>query len=186
MILLELFLGFLKVGAFAFGGAYAAIPLIRETVLAAGWITGEELARMIAVSESTPGSIIVNLATYVGLEKAGVLGALVATLAAVLPAFLIIILVLVAFKRAKKNKYVSAALSGVKPCVAGIVLAVGALMLARELLSSGTGAADPAAIVIAAVLAALMLGFRIIKKKRLSPILLIIASAALGMLVYGV
>ena len=75
MIYLDLFLGFLKVGCFAFGGAYAAIPLIREVVLDYGWLTDDSLTYMIAVSESTPGPIMINLATYVGLSQAGLPGA---------------------------------------------------------------------------------------------------------------
>ena len=86
-IYLDLFLGFLKVGLFAFGGAYGAIPLIRDVVLSYGWLSDEALSYMIAVSESTPGPIMVNLATYIGSAKAGVLGAAVATFAVVLPAF---------------------------------------------------------------------------------------------------
>ena len=81
MTLLELFLGFLKVGCFSFGGAYAAIPLIREVVSSYGWIGDEALEHMIAVSESTPGPIMVNLATYVGADRAGLLGAALATFA---------------------------------------------------------------------------------------------------------
>ena len=73
MIYLELFLGFLKVGCFAFGGAYGAIPLIRDVVLSYGWLSDETLTYMIAVSESTPGPIMVNLATYVGSSQAGML-----------------------------------------------------------------------------------------------------------------
>lgn len=74
MIYLDLFLGFLRVGCFAFGGAYGAIPLIRDTVLSYGWLDDEALAYMIAVSESTPGPIMVNLATYVGSNQAGFWG----------------------------------------------------------------------------------------------------------------
>ena len=76
MICLHLFLGFLKVGCFAFGGAYGAIPLIRDVVLSYGWLTDESLTYMIAVSESTPGPIMVNLATYVGSSQAGLPGAI--------------------------------------------------------------------------------------------------------------
>ena len=75
MIYLNLFVGFLKVGIFAFGGAYGAIPLIREVVLSYGWLDDEMLTYMIAVSESTPGPIMVNLATYVGSSQAGFFGA---------------------------------------------------------------------------------------------------------------
>ena len=98
MIFLELFLGFLKVGCFSFGGAYFAIPLIRETVLSHGWLSDETVSYMIAVSESTPGPIMVNMATYVGSSQAGFWGALVATTAVVLPSFLIILLVCVLMK----------------------------------------------------------------------------------------
>ena len=93
MIYLDLFLGFLKVGCFAFGGAYGAIPLIRDVVMSYGWLNEEMLTYMIAVSESTPGPIMVNLATYIGSSQAGILGAVVATLAVVLPSFLIILLI---------------------------------------------------------------------------------------------
>ena len=93
MIYFDLILGFLKVGCFAFGGAYGAIPLIRDVVLNYGWLTDEELTYMIGVSESTPGPIMVNLATYVGSTQAGLPGGILATLAVVLPSFLIILLI---------------------------------------------------------------------------------------------
>ena len=115
MTLLELFLGCLKVGCFAFGGAYAAIPLIRDVVLSYGWMEDEALTYMIAVSESTPGPIMVNLATYVGSSQAGILGALIATLAVVLPSFIIILLVTAFLKTILKNPYVQAVLGGLKP-----------------------------------------------------------------------
>ena len=82
MIHLDLFLGFLKVGCFAFGGAYGAIPLIRDIVMSYGWLSDDMLTYMIAVSESTPGPIMVNLATYIGSSQAGFLGAATATFAA--------------------------------------------------------------------------------------------------------
>jgi chromate transporter len=106
MIYLDLFLGFLKVGCFAFGGAYGAIPLIRDVVMSYGWLNEEMLTYMIAVSESTPGPIMVNLATYIGSSQAGILGAVVATLAVVLPSFLIILLITALLKSVLKNKLV--------------------------------------------------------------------------------
>ena len=90
MIYLDLFIGFLQVGLFAFGGAYGAIPLIRDIVLSYGWMSDIELSYIIAVSESTPGPIMVNLATYVGSIQGGLPGAVLATAAVVLPSFLII------------------------------------------------------------------------------------------------
>ena len=91
MIYLELLLGFLEVGCFSFGGAYAAIPLIRDVVLKYGWLEEETLLYFIGVCENTPGPIMINLATYVGSSQAGILGSALATFAVVLPAFLIIL-----------------------------------------------------------------------------------------------
>lgn len=192
MILLELFIGFLKVGCFAFGGAYAAIPVIREIVLGYGWLTDEALARMIAVSESTPGPIMVNLATYVGAERAGLLGGAVATFAVVLPAFLIIVLILAVFKTAAEKPVVKALLGGLKSCVAGIILAVGVYMVLCNVFPAGSGrgfdlaAPELSALLITAALAALMIACRLIRGKKLSPILLIVIAAGIGMAVYGV
>lgn len=197
MIFFELFLAFLKVGFFAFGGAYAAIPLIRDVVSSYGWLTDEALSRMIAVSESTPGPIMVNLATYVGASQGGLLGAALATFAVVLPAFVIIVLLLSVLKRFVENGLFKTVLSALKPCVIGVILAVGAFMAYENLLAEANGNCltgigvfgavfEPAAIGITAVLAAVMLIYKRAAKKRISPILLIIIAAGLGMLVYGV
>ena len=183
MILWELFLGFLKVGCFAFGGAYGAIPLIRDTVLAYGWLDEEMLTCMIAVSESTPGPIMVNLATYIGSDQAGLLGAAIATLAVVLPSFFIILLLTALLKTTLKNKYVQAVLRGMKPCVIGIVLATGIYMVLSN--AFGTVSAinpDWRAIAITLLLGAAMLGYKRFTKKKLSPIALILIAAVLGML----
>ena len=85
MIFLELFYTFFLIGAFTFGGGYAAIPLIRDVVMSYGWLTEDRLTYMIAVSESTPGPIMVNLATYVGSSQGGIPGALIASFAMMLP-----------------------------------------------------------------------------------------------------
>ncbi len=187
MIYLDLLIGFLKVGCFAFGGAYAAIPLIRDVVLSYGWLTDTELSYMIAVSESTPGPVMINLATYVGSSQGGVLGSIVATLAVAFPAFIIIWLVMVVLKKFLQRPPVQAVLGAVKPCVIGIILATGAYMAFSGVFSAGEGiAADGRAAIVASVVAALVLAWRLIKKKKASPIALIIVSACLGMLVYGI
>ena len=184
MIYLDLFLGFLKVGCFAFGGAYGAIPLIRDIVMSYGWLNDEILTYMIAVSESTPGPIMVNLATYIGSSQAGFLGAAIATLAVVLPSFLIILLVTALLKTALKNKYVQAILRGLKPCVIGIVLATGIYMVLNNCFGSIFDVSvNLKAIIITALLIASMVGYKRLKKKKLSPISLIILSAVLGIIV---
>ena len=103
MILFELLIGFLKIGLFSFGGAYGAIPLIREVVLSYGWIGEDQLSYMIAVGESTPGPIMINLATYIGSTKAGIPGAVIATAAVALPAFLVVIVLTLILKTGMKN-----------------------------------------------------------------------------------
>ncbi len=185
MIYLNLILGFLKVGCFAFGGAYGAIPLIRDVVLSYGWLNDETLTYMIAVSESTPGPIMVNLATYIGSSQAGFFGAVLATLAVILPSFFIILLVTALLKTALKNKYVQAVLRGLKPCVIGIVLATGVYMILKNCFGTLSDiAVDPKAIIITALLCASMFGYKHWKKKKLSPIGLIIISAILGIIVF--
>ena len=186
MIYLDLFLGFLKVGCFAFGGAYGAIPLIRDVTLSYGWLSDEILTYMIAVSESTPGPIMLNLATYVGCSQAGLLGAIIATSAVVLPSFLIILLITSLLKTALKNRGVQAVLQGVKPCVIGIILATGIYMVVSNGL--GTAAApgiQPKAVIITALLAAAMFGYRRLTQKKLSPILLIVIAAGMGIVGYA-
>ena len=116
MIYLNLFLGFLRVGCFAFGGAYGAIPLIRDVVLSYGWLNEDTLTYMIAVSESTPGPIMVNLATYIGSSQGGLWGSIIATLAVILPSYIIILLVMAVLKTLIKNKYVQAVLTFVLCC----------------------------------------------------------------------
>ena len=186
MIYLKLFFDFFKVSCFTFGGAYGAIPLIRDMVLGNGWITEERLSYMIAVSESTPGPIIVNLATYIGNDQAGFWGSLIATVGVVLPAYLVILLVFTILKNAIKNQYVQAVLRGLKPCVAGIVLAMGVYLVIHNCLPFVPGhTADIPAMVITAILAAIMLLFPRLTKKKLSPIFLICISAVLGMIVYA-
>lgn len=187
MIYLDLFLGFLKVGCFAFGGAYGAIPLIRDVVLSYGWLSDDTLTYMIAVSESTPGPIMVNLATYVGSSQVGMLGAIVSTLAVVLPSFIIILLVTALLKTELKNKYVQAVLRGLKPCVIGIVLATGIYMVVNNCFGSVSAlSANYQAIIITAILVASMFGYKHFKKKKLSPVLLIVLSAVAGMVIYGI
>ena len=185
MMYLDLFLGFLKVGCFAFGGAYGAIPLIRDVVMSYGWLSDEMLTYMIAVSESTPGPIMVNLATYIGSNQAGFFGAVLATLAVVLPSFVIILLLTALLKTALKNKYVQAILRGLKPCVIGIVLSTGIYMILTHCFGSVLSPAlQPQALLITLLLFAGKAVYPRLMKKKLSPIGLIVLSALLGILIF--
>ncbi|MCR5293737.1 MAG: chromate transporter [Lachnospiraceae bacterium] len=186
MILLDLFIGFLKVGCFAFGGAYGAIPLIRDVVLSYGWLDDEMITYMIAVSESTPGPIMVNLATYVGSSQAGLAGAALATFAVVLPSFAITLLVTILMKTALKNPYAQALLRGLKPCMIGIILGTGVYMILKNgvVIESGRPLLRP--LLLTALLGCVYFGSRKIRKGGISPILLILLSAAAGAAVYGI
>ena len=187
MIYLDLFLVFLKVGCFSFGGAYGAIPLIRDVALSYGWLDDETLAYMIAVRESTPGPIMVNLATYVGSSQAGLGGAVLATLAVVLPSFLVILLAAAVLKNLLENRYVKAVLGGLKPCVIGIILATGVYMTVHNGISGmGKPGLDLRPAAITAILAAVMWGAKPVLKRKVSPLALIAVSACLGILVYGI
>lgn len=187
MIYLDLFLGFLKVGFFAFGGAYGAIPLIRDVVMSYAWLSDEMLTYMIAVSESTPGPIMVNLATYIGSSQAGFLGAAIATFAVVFPSFLIILLVTALLKTALKNKYVQAVLRGLKPCVVGIVLATGIYMIFVNCFGNISAIKVNMQVIFITILLMLaMIGYKKIAKQKLSPIMLIVLSAVLGIVIYGI
>ena len=188
MIYLSLFLNFLKIGAFTFGGAYGAIPLIREAVLKNAWLTEEQFSYFLAVSESTPGPIMVNMATYVGFESGGVLGSALCTLGTVLPAFVVMILLTSILRHAIKHPRVKATLGAIVPTVTGIILATGLDMTYEAIWSLSAENSirfDLSAFFIAAILVAVINLYRHFRKKPISPILLIAVSACLGMLFYG-
>ena len=185
MIYLKLFVAFLEVGLFSFGGGYVSIPLIREIVLSYGWMDDGMITHMIAVSESTPGPLMVNMATYVGSTQGGILGALIATLAVVLPAFLIIILVTAILRRFISNRYFQAILSGMKPSIIGIIMAMGIYLMVQNCFGSNFSGIDIMAVIMAILLGVVYWGSRKIRKNGISPILLIIISAGAGVLCYG-
>lgn len=187
MIYLELLWAFLKVGTFSFGGAYGAIPLIRDVVLTHGWITDEKFTYFVAVSESTPGPIMVNLATYIGSEQAGFGGALLATVGVVLPSFIIILVIVSLMKNLIKNQYVQAVLRGIKPCFIGIVLSMGIYMVVSNLfITASQTSIDWRVALITAILLALSYSYQKMKNKDFSPILLILLSAGMGIVTYGI
>jgi chromate transporter len=151
-------------------------------VLGNGWLTEERLTYMIAVGESTPGPIMVNLASYIGYHQGGVLGSAIATFAVILPAYLVILLVLGILKNTIQNPYVQAVLRGLKPCVTGIVLATGIYMVLQNCLLPDF---DLRSMVVTGILGAILITYRLIFKKKLSPLVLIGISACLGIIVFS-
>jgi chromate transporter len=186
MILLQLFWEFFKTGLFAVGGGMATLPFLYDISARTGWFTTAQLADMIAVSESTPGPIGVNMATYVGFTTAGIPGAVIATLGLVTPEILIILIVARVLAAFRQNKYVDAAFYGLRPCSVGLIAAAGVLVVKVARLNlerfGVTGAILDAfnwkAIALAAVLLVLT---RLVKQtKKLHPIFFILASAVVG------
>ena len=189
MIFWKLFYTFLEIGAFSFGGGYGMIALIRERTLSAGWLSEEELLDIIAVAESTPGPIAVNLATFIGARQGGIPGAVCATAGVVLPAFLIILLIAALAKSLMKYKGVQAFLGGVRPAVVGLLFATAAILLLRggfgiTTVSDGVSP-DFAALGIFAALVLIALIAKKAFKKKIPPIVMILIAAALGIAVYG-
>ncbi len=189
MIYLALFLAFLKIGAFTFGGGYAMISIIRETVLSYGWMTEEELLNLIAVAESTPGPIAVNMATFVGASQGGILGALLATLGVVLPSFIIILVIAALVSGFLKYKGIAAFLNGVRPCIVAMILATALTVGLSALLSfksvGDTPNLDIGGMILLALLIAIHFGYKMLTKKKPSPILMILISAGMGILFYA-
>ena len=190
-MLFELFFTFFKIGLFTFGGGYAMIAQMREIVVERkGWLSEEELLEIIVVAESTPGPIAINLATYVGYKRRGVLGSLLATLGVVLPSFIIILLVASIFHGLLKSRPFSAFMRGVRPAVIAIILAT-AITLALSTLFGikdvfSSPSPDLVGIVIFVLVALIPPIFKRLFNKKPSPIILILSSAVLGILFYWI
>ena len=179
MIYLQLFLEFFKIGLFCFGGAFGMIPLIEETVINRGWLTEAEFFNLLGVCESTPGPIAVNTATYVGSVMGGPLGSIAATLGVVLPSFLIILLIAAVPKNLTNNKYFKGFMKGVKPVVIALILSTGVQLLINNL-GIAAGGLQLVPLVIFALLVAFYFGWKRLRGKKPSSILIILLSAVLG------
>ncbi len=188
MILLRLFWEFFKTGLFAVGGGMATLPFLYDMSARTGWFTQEKLADMIAVSESTPGPIGVNMATYVGFETAGVPGAVVATLGLVCPSIIIILLIARVLKEFRESKTVDAVFYGLRPCSIALIAAAGLLVARITFLNADAlvGGIDWShllrwkEVILAAVLLILTRAVKPLKK--LHPIVFIALSALVGIL----
>ena len=121
MIYITLFVEFFKVGLFTIGGGLAALPFLYDLAEKYTWITKSMIADMIAISQSTPGPIGVNMATYAGFKAAGILGGIVATFSIVLPSFIIIVIVANFLNKFKESKLVDSAFKGLRPAVTGLI-----------------------------------------------------------------
>ena len=188
-IYLELFLVFLKIGAVSFGGGYGMISLIQQEMTSRGWMDAARLMDYIAIAESTPGPIAVNIATFVGSDQAGFLGSLVATIGIVAPAFFIILAIAAVFRTFAKNRYVRSAFACITPVILGLIISTGLLMIVYCLYAqyndfTAVGEFDWTALAILAILVVCIIVYRLIRKKTMPPIAIILLSAACGMLYF--
>ena len=186
MILLQLFYNFIIVGLFSFGGAYSAIPLIKDAANNFVAIDVEMLANFIAISESTPGPVGVNLATFVGAKVFGPVGAIVATVAEILPAFVIILVISLFMKGFIEKKEVKFVLSVIRPAVIGMIFAVGLYMVYENIKSVIDdkplleNVAIFKQIIIYFIIIFIMVVYKKITKKSISTIKVIVIGAILG------
>ncbi len=186
-ILADLFFTFFKIGLFTIGGGYAMIPLIQQEVVTKGWINMVDMMDFIAIAESTPGPFAVNISTFSGMFTAGIAGATAATVGVVLPSFIIILLIARKSANIFANTYVRSALSTVRPVIVGLIAVVifRFAKLGFFLGDASNFVVDVKAIFVLAVLAAVWLVLKR-KGKKFSPVTIILLSAGLGMIFYGV
>ena len=180
MILIRLFFEFFKAGLFAIGGGLATLPFLQEISQATGWFSQQDLLDLIAISESTPGAIGVNAATYAGFHTYGLIGGIVATLGLISPSIIIIMLVSKVLEKFKESSLVKSIFYGLRPASTGLIAAAGFSVVLATLVSVTDLTSDPAGafnwfgIVLAAAL------YLAIKKGNRHPVVYSAASAAIG------
>lgn len=184
--LLKLFSAFFKIGLFSIGGGYAMLPMIAQEVSDVnGWMTGQEVADIVAISQITPGPIAVNAATFAGMKTAGIPGALMATFGVVLPSFIICSILAKFFFGVQKNPHVQGVLYGVRPVVIGLIAFAAVSLIPSSFLGGevwSLAALDIPAIALAGVVLIAMQ----IKAIKIDPVWLIALSALAGIVLYAV
>ena len=179
MIYLQLFLSYLKIGFFGFGGGYAMLSLIQnEIVEQRGWLTATQFADIVAVSQMTPGPIAINSATYIGYEIGGVFGSVVATFAVCLPSLTLMLLLTRLFLRYRENRFIQNVVKAVGPVVVGMI-ASAALLMMFPMSGKNENFVDVWSWIL---FAACLYG----SYRKVNPILMILTSAFVGVLLYAV
>lgn len=176
--LLSLFVSYLKIGFFGFGGGYAMLSLIHsEVVVRNGWITNSEFTDIVAISQMTPGPIAINSATYIGYEVAGIFGSVVATTAVCLPALTLMMLITHFFLRLQHNRYVRGVVMGMRPVVVGMIASAALLLILPHDTEGGSFVDGWSWAIFALTL--------LLSARKVNPIILILLSGIAGVLIYG-
>ena len=191
MILLQLFFTFLKIGTFAFGGGYAMLSLIGDSVIQHGWMTEEELLNFAGVETAIPGPMSVNMATHIGFEQGGVFGSILATIGVVLPSFIVILIVAALIKNLLKYSSVKEFIGGMRPAIGGLIISVALTMALVVFFNFNTVndydiSFDWRSIVVFAVVIAASLVWKHFRKKDISSVMLVLISGVMGVLLFGV
>ncbi len=182
MIYLQLFYTFFKIGLFGFGGGYAMLSMIQgEVVTRYDWVSTQEFTDIVAISQSTPGPIGINAATYVGFTATGsVWGSVIATFAVVLPSFILMLTISKFFLKYQKHPAVEAVFSGLRPAVVGLLASAALVLMNGENFGSPTD--DTYTFVISIII--FLVAFIGTKKYHANPILMIIACGIAGLILY--
>lgn len=182
MIYLQLFYTFFKIGLFGFGGGYAMLSMIQgEVVTRYDWLTPQEFTDIVAISQMTPGPIGINSATYVGFTATGsVWGSVVATLAVVLPSFILMLTISKLFLKYQKHPAVEAVFAGLRPAVVGLLASAALVLMNAE--NFGSPTEDTRSFVISCII--FLLAFVGTKKYKLNPIGMIVACGVAGLILY--
>ena len=173
-----------------FGGGYAMIPMIQDSVVGNGWMTLNELTDFIAISEATPGPFAINIATFVGSRVGGVLGSICTTLGVVLPSFIIILIVAFVLSKFLKNRYVQGALTGVRPIVLALILFTAFSFLFRTILYGGNQLFsqdiefDRKSLTLLLVVAGFLFVYKKVNKKSLNTLSVLLLTAVLGLIIF--
>ncbi|HBG32306.1 MAG: hypothetical protein A2009_03730 [Tenericutes bacterium GWD2_38_27] len=189
LTLLNLFWIFFKIGLFTFGGGYAMIPLIESELVGGGYITSDLLYDFIGIAESTPGPVAINMATFIGMDQVGLLGAFAATLGVVLPSFIIILLIATFGTKFLKSKFVTSAFVGLTPAVIGLIFSVAITLIVRAILpniSFDNFVFDFSVFNFRGMIVLVIVVIYSFFFKKVSPIKIILLSAILGMIVYSI
>ncbi len=181
-MLWELFKSFFQIGLFSFGGGYAVLPLIKEQVVELhNWMTLEEYADIITISQMTPGPIAINSATHVGMKIAGVIGALVTTFSSVLPSFIIALIVASLFYKYRRLKVMKAIMKGLRPAAIALIASAGVSVAIIAFFEDGEISSDIDIIAVIIFAAALF----VLRKWRVNPVLVMLMTGVIGALVYA-
>ena len=177
-MLLKIFLSFLKIGTLAFGGAYAAIPLVeKEVVLVQGWMNYEEFTNLVAIDELTPGPIIVNAASFIGMKVAGVKGAIIATLGSIIPALVIALTLIIIYKRYSKLSWLQTIINSLKCMAFALIFSTFIKMTANSLFGTNFDGFNIIGLFMICV------SFYFINRKKTSPILVMLACGLINVII---